>query len=117
MCINLTCDHCAACCVEQGSPPGYLWVFDLDTAGRSQFVGPEDCDRLGKLSAGAVADLAKHQLAVVTGQAPLDGLCVWLDPDTLRCRWYEHRPQVCRDHQVGGESCLNWRKRYGIGEV
>ena len=31
--------------------------------------------------------------------------CVWLDPDTLRCRHYEYRPQACRDFEIGSLLC------------
>lgn len=37
--------------------------------------------------------------------------CIWLDPDTGQCKHYQYRPHVCRDFQVGGESCLLYRVR------
>jgi Fe-S-cluster containining protein len=39
----------------------------------------------------------------------LDGPCSWLDPVTRLCIHHPHRPQVCRDFQVGGAGCLQWR--------
>ena len=46
----------------------------------------------------------------VSGDAP----CCWLDRDTNRCRWYEFRPQICRDLDCGSEGCRSWRDEYNI---
>ena len=35
-----------------------------------------------------------------------DGWCAALDRDTMRCRIYEHRPEVCREFQVGESECI-----------
>lgn len=45
-----------------------------------------------------------------------DKPCVWLDPKTMRCRWYDHRPQVCRNLEIGSEGCIVWRAEY-IDEI
>lgn len=37
--------------------------------------------------------------------------CIWLTEDG-KCRHYEHRPQICRDFEVGGESCLSYREKF-----
>lgn len=42
-------------------------------------------------------------------EGELDGPCLWLDLDSRRCRHHDHRPQVCRDFEVGGQGCLDWR--------
>ncbi len=44
----------------------------------------------------------------------LDGVCVWYDAETRRCKHHEHRPQVCRDFQIGGNDCRGWRKHFGV---
>lgn len=42
----------------------------------------------------------------------LDGPCVWFDQDKLICKHHQHRPNVCRDFQVGGSDCIGWREHY-----
>ena len=41
--------------------------------------------------------------------------CVWLDPQTLRCRHYEFRPQACRDFEIGSLLCRLSRDDEGVG--
>ena len=31
--------------------------------------------------------------------------CVWLDPETRLCRYYDLRPQACRDFQINSDLC------------
>ena len=45
-------------------------------------------------------------------EGELDGPCIWFDTDTRRCKHHEHRPQVCRDFEVGSQDCLDWRAHY-----
>ena len=40
---------------------------------------------------------------------PIGQPCIWFDQETRRCKHYEYRPEVCRDFEVGEESCLRWR--------
>jgi hypothetical protein len=45
------------------------------------------------------------------------GRCVALEIDTEhghRCRIYSHRPKACRDFAVGGDACLEARRRVGL---
>lgn len=41
--------------------------------------------------------------------------CLWLDPFTRKCKHHEHRPQVCRDFEVGNVHCITLRKDVGLG--
>jgi Fe-S-cluster containining protein len=41
-----------------------------------------------------------------------DGWCAALDRDTLRCRIYARRPQICRDFELGGSDCLAERAKH-----
>lgn len=45
-------------------------------------------------------------------QGQLDTQCTWLDRDTRVCKHHLHRPQVCRDFEVGCQQCLDWRDHY-----
>ena len=40
--------------------------------------------------------------------------CIWLDMDDRTCKHYEHRPQMCRDFEMGGEHCRRIRLSEGI---
>lgn len=44
----------------------------------------------------------------------LDGVCCWYDVEHKRCKHHEHRPNVCRDFQVGSPDCLAWRDAFAI---
>ena len=61
--------------------------------------------------------LRQQVLRLMTEYVPpadgeLDGPCVWQDASTGLCQHHEHRPQVCRDFDVGGQGCLDWRAAY-----
>lgn len=98
----LSCDGCGACCQEQGLPPRY--------------TAPE---RLGFLSEELRSELALHlaeerRLGSTRNERGLP--CLWYDAATKRCSRYELRPDCCREAQIGGESCVFWRRRrYGLG--
>jgi Fe-S-cluster containining protein len=36
--------------------------------------------------------------------------CIWYDEGARRCKHHEHRPQVCREFEVGGEDCPRIRR-------
>lgn len=41
--------------------------------------------------------------------------CLWYDPESKRCKHYEHRPQVCREAiQPGDAACRAARQRHRI---
>lgn len=35
--------------------------------------------------------------------------CLWYDAETRQCKHYEHRPEVCREFEMGGDDCLEMR--------
>lgn len=45
--------------------------------------------------------------------APGCGPCSWLGPDKA-CQHYTHRPEVCRQFEMGGEDCLEIRRNAGL---
>ncbi|NNE00887.1 MAG: hypothetical protein HKN47_26530 [Pirellulaceae bacterium] len=62
-------------------------------------------------------DLKAELLAVMENYASpvegeLDGICCWYDQQNRTCKHHAHRPNVCRDFQVGGDDCLGWREHY-----
>jgi Fe-S-cluster containining protein len=42
--------------------------------------------------------------------------CIWYDPETRRCRHYEHRPAVCRRFEIASDGCNQWRASIGLPE-
>ncbi|MDD5241522.1 MAG: YkgJ family cysteine cluster protein [Sulfuricella sp.] len=38
-----------------------------------------------------------------------DGWCAALDRNTMLCTIYEHRPNICRDYQMGESDCMGER--------
>jgi Fe-S-cluster containining protein len=93
----LNCDGCGVCCEEQGLPPTYTQPEHLS------FLPKDLRDQLAE-------GLAEERAAGATrNQRGLP--CTWFDTATHRCRHYELRPDVCREAEVGGPSCLFWRER------
>jgi Fe-S-cluster containining protein len=108
-----SCDDCGACCFEQGAPPDYVALrlnpqFALDPS----FA--DDVARLKALPADAARSLDRYLRAVETDGAPRNGICVWFDHDTRRCRHYEIRPSTCRVFELNGPGCRIYRRRHGI---
>lgn len=110
---QITCDNCGACCREMNNPPGY-WPGVTDqtwpdwTGDRERFAALPDA------AIQAIQDrIQAIQDRIDSGEYG-DLLCCWLDAETLRCRWYEHRPSICREFEVGNRHCLEWREKFGI---
>jgi Fe-S-cluster containining protein len=40
--------------------------------------------------------------------------CIWLNLVTGECRHYNQRPDVCREFEVGNDSCRMLRKEVGL---
>ena len=99
------------CCWEQESPPGYLLILR-----GMEWPDREDIERFATIPAAARDELQKYSLRLPT-LPPGDeqGLCIWFDRDACNCRWYEHRPEICRAMEVGGDACKSWRREYGVG--
>ncbi len=85
------CSNCGLCCMTENLMP---WV--------NRTFGQRGC--LPK-------DLAHELAAIMDGPlAGWDGCpCVWLNRATGQCKHHEFRPQICRDYEVGGFSCLRTR--------
>lgn len=112
--IITTCEGCGACCLEQESPPGYIYAL----LAPDQFEADDpDLLRVQALPAELRAELEQYIADRRAGQPhPRDGICLWYDEATKRCRHYELRPEICREAiQPGDEGCLAWRQHYRIG--
>jgi Fe-S-cluster containining protein len=103
-----SCDGCGLCCEGIGSPvalfasrPGWEQNHPF------RFPGMPD---------GLVQEVDDHFSGLFRGQEPQER-CLWFDPATRKCRHYEWRPQVCRDYELAGETCLLRREEYRQASV
>lgn len=105
-----TCDGCGACCLQQESPPGYLII-----ALRDEAYDEEDRRRYEAMPEEARREIEKYAADLGEHGHPNNNICIWFDEETRKCRYYEHRPSICRDAlQVGDAGCRSWRQEYGI---
>ena len=96
------CDGCGACCMGQNLVP----YSDISLARLA-------CKRPPR----AIPLVLLEDLeAIMCG--PLFGddncPCIWLNRASGKCNHHQHRPNVCRDFEIGGEACLEIRRRAGI---
>lgn len=113
---QITCDNCGACCMEQGSPPGYLYLLSCPELDREHWPKhEEDVARLAALPPEALAALQDYRQRMLREQfRGDDGPCCWLNTALNRCCWYEWRPSICRDFDPGSRYCRGWRNEYNI---
>lgn len=86
----ISCDDCGKCCKTIGTPPflGFE-IFELPESLRSEVINWMNNDQEREYS-----------------NLP----CYWFDQATLKCINYEHRPALCRDFEVGSDSCIKFRE-------
>jgi len=102
------CDDCGACCMRQGTLPIDWYLGAVAQIGNLGTIPSELRAELG----------AMHDRFLAEGFPPAGSPCVWYDPETRRCRHYEHRPRLCRDAILPGDFfCRRWRKTMGIDPV
>ena len=106
------CNNCGACCLEQESPPGYVWLL-VHGGDRSD---ADDLARLASLPEKLRRELLDYIDDTRAGKPhPRGGVCLWFDKQSRRCKHYDLRPSICRDVlQPGDEACLEWRAAYGV---
>lgn len=111
-----SCDDCGACCMEQGSPPGFADFISPseDYRKTAREYAPEDAVWFDASPYIAKYILRSYFDNVEDDSVSGDGPCCWLDMETKQCRFYEHRPSVCRDFERSSKPCHDWRERYGI---
>ncbi len=103
------CDDCGACCMGQNLVPGSdVWIAKLS----------EELNEVPrKLPPRSIPlPLLEELEAVSRGacQGSGDEPCLWLNRASGRCRHHKHRPDVCRQFEVGGEACLRIRAEAGL---
>jgi Fe-S-cluster containining protein len=94
--VVTSCDGCGFCCTEVSVPP---FLDEID------FVPKELAAEF------YAAQMIEAEL--VAQKQP----CIWHDRVTRRCRHHEHRPNICREYEIGGELCLETRTKFRVGEA
>lgn len=106
------CNGCIACCLHLTTPP----FADLGVTEDGEIFmahgSDEAFDDLRLLRSAPVEARQAFIRALRGDQKPSP--CAWLDLENLRCRFYAHRPGVCRRFELGGERCLAHRKNVGV---
>lgn len=77
-------------------------------------VFADDLKRLQQLPESALAELRSYLNKLLAGEESDDDVCLWLDRTTLRCRFHELRPSICREFELNSEECHSWRQQYRI---
>jgi Fe-S-cluster containining protein len=107
-----SCEGCGACCLAQSTPPGYVAYL---TGISSLDDGSDDAARVKALPADLRAELDSYidRAARSGGHAEIEQ-CLWLDRSTRQCKYYNLRPQICRDFEADSDFCHSWRRQFGI---
>lgn len=115
----ISCDNCGQCCTTIGTPPGFAGFHPVDGVIPQYWLDSDDYKYYMSAPEAVRAALARYYADVQAGReddrSGYDCPCLWLDLDTLRCKNYEHRPQVCREFAVGSVACRGYRAEGGLG--
>ena len=92
--------------------PGYALLLSSKEMMDNADLFDEDVARLRNLPHEPLAELKRYLELLLAGEWPEDPACIWLDRKTMKCRYYEYRPMICREFAIGSEDCLGWRQQY-----
>ena len=105
----LNCDDCGACCTHVAAPPGFAMF--LGPFSQREMEYSVDWEIFKTLPGAIKRELSAHY---AQDRPVTNGPCLWYDATARKCLHYEHRPTICRNFEIGGESCRFHRKRVGI---
>lgn len=111
----LGCEKCGACCRVQGAPPDYV-ALSLNPHFSEDPSFAEDVARINRLEGESLRLLQTYLSETADGLRPTDGHCVWLDEESMSCRFYELRPSTCRVFEMDSPGCHYYRKLFQIAE-
>lgn len=96
------CEDCGLCCEGVGSP---VLLYQTNPGTGANSLRPDD------LPAELIEEIDEHFQGLARGEEPQE-YCLWFDPERRACRHYQWRPQICRDYEMGGTSCLERRRPF-----
>ncbi len=121
------CDGCGVCCLHMGYPafmlPRAPISFDSELTKETQQLLISGWTQ-AELESGTDGESHWHNLPEelrtewldyvknYESVEELDGPCFWFDMESRQCKNHPYRPQVCRDFEVGSETCHQWRRHY-----
>lgn len=109
---SVSCNGCGACCMQMRSPPSVVfWENGQPVLVASNGIESDPDDYAWLMAAPEEA--RRIDLEGIDSDRPEECPCSWLDLATMRCRFYEFRPGICRDFEVGSPECLAHREARG----
>lgn len=126
--IATDCNGCGVCCFHMGYPAFILPRDPIQS--EEEFRDPAVRELLKQgwtreeLTNGVRGEEHWHKLPedlrnewlefveIYQRDGELDGPCFWLDTTTRQCKHHNHRPNVCRDFEIGSKLCREWRDHY-----
>lgn len=93
----ISCDNCGACCRHMRTPPFTVVGGDPDWEALPQELKDE---------------IDQWETHVRDVSLPEDWPCLWLDLATMKCKHYEHRPDICSDFELGSPACESHREHW-----
>lgn len=106
-----SCEGCGECCTQVGTPPGLfaayaspLWDGKYLTEAPDYQVWLAMPEELRRQLADYYRDNSGRPSRYDEGLP-----CLWFDEQTRKCRHYDHRPEACREFEVGSAECVAWR--------
>ena len=108
----VNCDGCGECCTSVGTPPAFYPAYASPEWDGVALTDAEDYQHWLGMPETLRQELAAYYRYAHTTRVNRDGMpCIWLDEQTRRCGHYDHRPQACREFEVGSEDCLAYRQK------
>ena len=90
-----------------------MLLNSLEDAEQDEFF-KEDVERIKSLPDEAMHYLRQHMEQVLAGNTPEDRTCIWLDRRSMKCKFHEYRPSICREFEIGSDDCRDWRREFEI---
>lgn len=103
------CHGCGICCLHMRTPP---FVPDTGEGTWTEWVALPKPLR-DEVTAHAMRESPRSCALDLLGMTE-DAPCLWFDMRTGRCREWALRPEVCREFEVGGETCMKMRTQVGL---
>lgn len=100
--------------MEQESPPGYAMLLSSPEMMEKADLFADDVKRLKSLPPAALLELQHYIDDLLNDVQRKTRACIWLDQSTAKCRYYEHRPMICREFELGSDECRAVRSAYRL---
>lgn len=114
-----SCEGCpGACCQYQGRPPlSSQEESSLPDQLRAELaVFDQEVNEGKRRPPGAkVQEMKKGRVGfTIFAEQELVDPCFWLESETHQCKNYDHRPQTCREFELGGKACRATRREFRV---